>query len=390
MNRFLFLILVIFWGSCTPPKETMYQLPPLEDVVLYRINPRIFASENTFQVITHRLDSIKELGCNILWFMPVYPIGEVKDPSYLAKDYKAVNPEFGTINDFKRLVKEAHKRQLGIILDWTDVADLNYDNADLRQAMINAMKYWIKDSNVDGFCCNAADQVPYDFWVQCIDTLRSVPGKELLMLAGGTRKDHFIAGFDVNYGWDFVEQMQKVYQCGESASSLLQIHMEEYADVPKGKRKMRFITNPDESAKHSPVVEWINERGSMSAFVTVLFFPDVPMIYGSQEVGCRLDWNANPGLRNEYRKLTGIYNQHKALREGDFSFFPDDDILLFKRYNNHESYYILINTRNSSQIMELPDETAEQSFINLLTNRNLSLGSGITLQAFEYLILMKK
>ncbi|MDL2323484.1 alpha-amylase, partial [Bacteroidales bacterium OttesenSCG-928-A17] len=351
---------------------------------------------------------------------------------YAVKDYYGVNPEFGTLDDFKGLIAEAHKRNMGVIVDWVpnhtawdnewilnrdwytqdsigniihpegtnwdDVADLNFDNPDMRLAMIEAMKFWVTEVGVDGFRCDAVDFVPFDFLKQCNDSLRAIPGKNLLMLAEGSRKDHFEAGFDLNYGWDFAVQMRKVYQEGADASTLYQANIEEYAELPEGKLKLRFTTNHDEATKHSPIVEWVSEKGSMSAFASILFFPDVPMIYGSQEVGyptpinffhyVPVDWQANAALRNEYRKLMELYNNHTALRKGDFTFFPDKNILLFKRWNAaNETFYIAINTRNSTQNMELPDEMSDRPFINLYTNRKLSLENMITLQAFEYLIL---
>lgn len=431
-NLYLIISILLFLGCTTEKKET-FQLPELNDVVIYQINPRVFAPENSFNAILPHLDQIKELGCNILWFMPIYPIGEEKSKNspYSVKDYYGINPEFGTLDDFKTLIKESHKRNMGVIVDWvpnhtawdndwiqnrnwytqdslgnivhpegtdwTDVADLNFANPEMRLAMIDAMKFWVTQIGIDGFRCDAVDYVPYDFLKQCNDSLRAIPGKKLLMLAEGSRKDHFAAGFDLNYGWDFATQMRSVYQKGESATLLYEANAEEYKALPQGKLKLRFTTNHDESAKYSPIVEWVNERGSMSAFATILFFPDIPMIYGSQEIGypypinffhyVPIDWDANPGLREEYQTLMKIYNSHTSFRKGDFTFFPDEDILLFKRYYKNETFYVAINTRNSIQTMELPDEMANNIFVNRYTKRNLSLGNSITLQAFEYLIL---
>lgn len=438
MNRLLFLSLILFLASCTPKEEKRindnnYQLPALEDVVIYQINPRVFAPENSFQAIIPHLDEIKKLGCNIIWFMPIYPIGEEKSKNspYSVKDYKAVNPEFGKIDDIKLLIKEAHKKGLGVILDWvpnhtawdhawmenptwytqdslgnviypegtdwTDVADLNFDNQDMRLAMIDAMKFWAKDIGVDGFRCDAVDYVPYDFLKQCNDSLRAIPNKKLLMLAEGTRKDHFDAGFDLNYAWDFAEQMRKVYQADESAETLFEANQAEYEMIPKGKLKLRFTTNHDESSKHSPIVEWISEDGSMSAFTTIVFLPGCPMVYGSQEVGypnpinffeyVPVDWKANPELRNEYKTILAIHNENAGIRKGNLKTYPDENILLFKRYTDNENYFIAINTRNSEQQMKLPEEIANKQFVNLYTKRNISLGEILTLQEFEYLIL---
>lgn len=428
-----FLFLVVLMTACEKKEEAGYVIPEPEDVVIYQINPRVFAPEDSFQAVIPHLDEIKALGCNILWFMPIYPIGEerTKNSPYSVKDYYGVNAEYGTIDDFKRLLSEAHNRNLGVILDWVpnhtswdhawiknkdwytqdstgaiiypegtnwdDVADLNFDNAEMRMAMIDAMKYWVTEIGVDGFRCDAVDYVPFDFLKQCNDSLRAIPGKKLLMLAEGSRKDHFEAGFDLNYGWDFAVRMRKVYRDGEPAHTLFAANEEEYADLPPGKLKLRFTTNHDEAAKHAPVVEWINADGSMSAFAIIAYFPGCPMIYGSQEVGYPdpvnffhynpVDWNANPGLREKYRNLLAIHNGYEGLRKGKLAVYPDDHILLFERYTDTDRYLVAVNTRDTVQRMTLPETLAERYYVNLYTGRNITLGGQLKLQPFEYLIL---
>lgn len=434
MKRILyFFLLIVLITACDKKEKAGFMLPQLEDVVIYQINPRVFAPENSFQAIVPRLDEIKDLGCNIIWFMPIFPIGEekTKNSPYSVKDYYGVNAEFGTMDDFKLLISEAHNRGLGVILDWVpnhtswdnewvknkswytqdsigniifpegtdwdDVADLNFDNTEMRLAMIDAMKYWITEIGVDGFRCDAVDYVPFDFLKQCNDSLRAIPGRKILMLAEGSRKDHFDAGFDLNYGWDFAVQMREVYQKGEPAYTLFTANEEEYADLPEGKLKLRFTTNHDEAAKHAPVVEWINTKGSMAAFSIITFLPGCPMVYGSQEVGYpdpinffhynEINWNANPELREEYRKILAIHNHFEGLRRGELRVYPDSNILLFERYTGDERYLIAVNTRDTIQKMTLPEGLSNSQYINLYTDRNITLGEVVNLQSFEYLIL---
>lgn len=428
------LLLAVLITACEKKEKVSYAIPEPEDVVIYQINPRVFAPENSFQAIIPHLDEIKALGCNVLWFMPIYPIGEekTKNSPYSVKDYYGVNAEFGTMDDFKMLISEAHGRNMGVILDWVpnhtswdnvwienkdwytqdstgtivypegtdwdDVADLNFDNAEMRIAMIDAMKYWVTEVGVDGFRCDAVDYVPFDFLKQCNDSLRAIPDKKLLMLAEGSRKDHFEAGFDLNYGWDFVAQMRKVYQEGEPAYTLFTANEEEYEKLPPGKLKLRFTTNHDEAAKHAPVVEWVSVEGSMSAFSVITFLPGCPMVYGSQEVGYpepvnffhynEIDWNANPALREEYRNILAIHNDSESLRKGKLAVYPDEHILLFERYTaGKDRYLIAVNTRNTIQRMPLPESLSEKSYVNLYTGRNIMLGGQLELQPFEYLIL---
>ncbi|MDR0546235.1 MAG: alpha-glucosidase C-terminal domain-containing protein [Dysgonamonadaceae bacterium] len=431
-NILLSFVISLFLISCA--KKEAYVLPELTDVVIYQINPRVFAPENSFNAVVPHLDSIKELGCNILWFMPIYEIGEVntKNSPYCVKDYKSVNPEFGTMDEFKNLITLCHQKGMGVIVDWvpnhtawdnpwivnkdwytqdsigniiypadtdwTDVADLNFDNQDMRLAMIDAMKFWVNEVGVDGFRCDAVDYVPADFLKQCVDSLRAIPGKKLLMLAEGTRKDHFDSGFDLNYAWGFAHQMRQVYLKNEPASTLFAANTEEYEGIPAGKLKLRFTTNHDEAAKHAPIVEWVNTRGSMSAYATILFFPGVPMIYGSQEVGypndinffkhIEMDWTTNPELWQEYQKLLSIHNAGEGLRKGELKQVIDDrNVLMFERISDKETYTIAINVRDSVVTVALPEEICNKQYINLFSGENQTLNDSLTLQPFEYLIL---
>lgn len=437
IRLFSILLSVTLFCACSPQKgEVSYILPETRNVVIYQVNPRLFAPEKSFLAIISHLDSIQALGCNVIWLMPVFPIGEEmsKNSPYSVKDYTSINPEYGTLKDFKLLVREAHKRGLGVILDWvanhtawdnewiknegwytrdeqnsiiypegtdwTDVADLNYDNDEMRQAMIGAMSYWVKETGIDGFRCDVADFVPFDFWKECIYSLKQI-GKPLLMLAEGTREDHFEAGFDLSYGWDFAAGMREVYRDEIPAYKLFDIQREEYSAIPEGKRKLRFTTNHDEAAKESPLTEWCNREGSMSAFATIAFLPGCPLVYGSQEVGYpgpidffrhnEIDWKAEPDLKREYRKILTIRKLFDGLRSEGLTAYPDENILLFERFSDQaKKYLIAINTRISPQSMNLPENLAEKQYVNLKTRRNITLGKVLELQPFEYLILSEE
>src|SRR6266404_5994712 len=210
----------------------------VRDGVIYEIFPRVFSPKGDFNGVTARLDQLKDLGVNILWLMPIHPVGRLKAKGtigspYAVKDYFAINQDYGTAADLKRLVSEAHKRGLKVIIDivanhtswdsvmmktpafythdasgkiippmpdWSDVADLNYDNAPLRRYMIDMLKYWIREFDLDGFRCDAAGMVPTDFWEQArteLDALK--PG--LLMLAEWDNPALMARAFDVDYAW---------------------------------------------------------------------------------------------------------------------------------------------------------------------------------------------
>ncbi len=424
--------------SCNNQKsvsEEQFVLPATEDIVMYQINPRVFAPSNSLKAVTERIDSIRALGVNVMWIMPIYPIGEVKSKNspYSIKDYKAVAKEFGTIDDLKTLIDKCHESGMGVILDWvanhtswdnawikqhkdwytqengeiispkgwdwSDVADLNYDNKEMRKAMIDAMKFWIVETGLDGFRCDVADGVPADFWKEAIDSLRKAAGeRKIVMLAEGKREDNFtVGGFDLNYGWDYKDSLVSVFVKGASAENLFKADKEEYKILPEGKVKMRFTTNHDHSTIATPVKEFANERGSMAAYVATIFPHGGALVYGSQEVGydkpinffkyVAIDWTANPNLYKEYQHLIGIYNEYPALRKGKLVAHPDKDIMMFEKTDDDARFLIAVNVRNAEKSINTPAEWAEHDAEDMISGKKSKIGKTVKLKPFQYIIM---
>ena len=411
--------------ACRPQQEskpTAFQLPAVDDIAMYQVNPRVFAPRNSLNAVAARIDSISDLGVNIMWVMPIYPIGieKGKNSPYCISDYKAIAPEFGTIDDFKNLAKVCHEHGMGIILDWVanhtawdhpwlkahpewytrdekadtiicpqpwnweDVADLNYDNKDMREAMIDAMKFWIVEVGIDGFRCDVADGVPADFWKDAIGQLREAASpRKIVMLAEGKNVDNFtVGGFDMNYGWDYKDEIVKVWN-GAPASDLIKSDSAEYAQLPASKVKLRFTTNHDHATETEPCVQFTDDRGAMAAYVASIFPHGGALIYGSQEVGypepinffkyVPVDWTAKPEIYKEYKELIGLYNEHPALRKGKMTAYPDNDVLVFEKSDSNERFLILVNVRNEAKEVNIPDDWKK-------------LGDTVTLKPFEYRI----
>ena len=441
----LLVLLLVLYTSCKPKDHhaTMvtydYVLADPSDVVMYQINPRVFAPSNSLQAVTARLDTIQDLGVNVLWIMPIYPIGEVKSKNspYSVKDYKAVAPEYGTVDDLKHLVEECHNRDMGVILDWvanhsawdnkwltehpdwythdstgniifppgtdwTDVADLNYDNPEMRKAMVDAMCFWVDSVGVDGFRCDVADQVPVEFWRDCIRTLRSAAApRKLIMLAEGTNPENFAAGFDLNYAWEFMGAIDQVMN-GDKVGKLINVDKHEYENLSRGKFKLRFTTNHDEATKASPITQYGGVRASMAAFVATTMLHGGMLVYGSQEVGypetinffhyVPVNWSANPELRNEYKKLIAVYNEHPALRSSGKVFPFDDDennILCVDRVLNNDHVLVVVNVRDAVKSIDVPGIWANRNVTDLMTGEEKTLPSRLTLNPYQYLLLSK-
>ena len=444
LSLLLVLLLVLYTG-CKPKDHhaTMvtydYALADPSDVVMYQINPRVFAPSNSLQAVTARLDTIKDLGVNVLWIMPIYPIGEVKSKNspYSVKDYKAVAPEYGTVDDLRHLVEECHNRDMGVILDWvanhsawdnkwltehpdwythdsigniifppgtdwTDVADLNYDNPEMRKAMVDAMCFWVDSVGVDGFRCDVADQVPVEFWRDCIGKLRKAAApRKLIMLAEGTNPENFAAGFDLNYAWEFMGAIDQVMN-GDKVGKLVAVDKHEYENLSRGKFKLRFTTNHDEATKASPITQYGGVRASMAAFVATTMLHGGMLVYGSQEVGypetinffhyVPVNWSANTELRNEYKKLISIYNEHPALRSSGKVFPFDDDennILCVDRVLNNDHVLVVVNVRDAVKSVDVPGIWANRTVTDLMTGEEKTLPSRLTLNPYQYMLLGK-
>ena len=423
--------------GCRPAQEQVaFKMPAVDDIAMYQVNPRVFAPENSLNAVAARIDSISELGVNMMWVMPIYPIGieKGKNSPYCIRDYKAIAPEFGTIDDFKNLAKVCHEHGMGLILDWVanhtawdhpwvkehpdwythdekadtiihprpwdwfDVADLNYDNQDMRAAMIDAMKFWIVEVGIDGFRCDVADGVPADFWKDAIGQLRAAAGgRKILMLAEGKNLDNFtVGGFDMNYGWDYKDGLVKVFK-GAPAQELINADMLEYHNLPAGKVKLRFTTNHDHSTEATPCVEFTNDRGAMAAYVASIFPHGGALIYGSQEVGypepinffkyVPVDWTAKPEIYQEYKKLIEIYNKHSALRKGTIKAWPDKDVFIFEKHDKKETILVIVNVRNKAKTIQVPDNWKGRKAKDLVTEKDYQLDASLTLEPFQYLIL---
>jgi len=443
----LLLGLMVLIVACKPgshqatDEADVFAVPEVSDVVLYQVNPRVFAPSNSLKAVTARLDTIADLGVNMLWIMPIYPIGEEKSKNspYSVRDYKAVAPEFGTIKDLQDLVTACHERGMGVILDWvanhtawdnewlkqhpdwythdstghiiyppgtdwTDVADLDYNNKEMRAAMIDAMRFWVDSVGIDGFRCDVADQVPVDFWREAITALRVAANpRKLIMLAEGANPENFDAGFDLNYAWEFMGAIAEVMKGDAKVGKLVEVDKHEYADLKADKFKMRFTTNHDEATKASPITQYGGQRASMAAFVATTMLHGGMLVYGSQEVGypetinffhyVPVNWNANPELRNEYKKIIAVYNAHPSLRSsGKVHPFDDDqnNVLCVERVLNNDNVLVMVNVRGDAHSYQLPAMWANRTVTNLMTGEQVELKEWFPLQPYQYLLFSYK
>ena len=412
-------------------------VPDRRDVTLYQVNMRVFSKEGNFKGVSDRLDSIKVLGINVIYLMPIYPVGQLNSTNspYCVRDYKAVNNEFGSLDDLRNLVARAHKRNMAVILDWvpnhtafdnvwtsnkswylqdssgniisppgtgwSDVAQLNFKNADMRIAMISAMKYWVLTANIDGFRCDYADGPPVDFWKQAIDTLRYIPSHKLLMMAEGARSENFVAGFDYNFGFRFFEDLKKIYANDRSVLSIDSLNVSDYKEATDGQQMIRYVTNHDvNSSDGTPLELFGGEKGSIAAFIIAAYMKSVPMIYNGQEVGTpyrlvfpftskKIDWTINPALTAEYKKIIAFRNSSAAIRRGEVTSYTTHDVCAFTKKSGKEKVLVIVNLRDIPVNYNLPATLKSSTWKNAMKQGKVTLSGNIKLPAYAYLVLKK-
>ncbi len=428
------LLALLFFGCKydVVPETEQFTIPAVEDIVMYEVNVPAMSSNHDFAGVIDRLDEIEALGINTIWLMPTYPVGVVNSfgSPYCIKDYTGVNPSMGNLDDLKLLISEAHKRDIAVILDWvanhtswdnawinnagwyttnaagdiispagttwTDVADLNFSNADMRLAMIAAMKYWVEEVGIDGYRCDAADFVPFDFWKQAIDSLNAIEGKDLILLAEGARADHFTAGFQMNFSWSFLSTVKNVFTLNSYVSTLFSTNTSEYAVVPTGGQKLRFITNHDETNINTAPNVYGGQDAAVAASVITYYLQGVPLVYCGQEVGISsssaygnaLNWTINPDILAQYNAILQFYKSSFALRIGTLQTYSNANVAIFKKYLADEAVLTIVNARDINQTVTI-DATLQGEWTNAITNEPVILGESIDMLPYAYLILKK-
>lgn len=426
-----------------PPDNTPVQygtpfanVPAPADAVIYQVNIRAFSPQGNFQGVIPRLDSIRALGANVIYLMPVYPIGSVKavNSPYCIKDYTSVNPEFGTLNDLRALVDGAHSRNMSVILDWVanhtawdnpwitqhkdwylqdaggqvisppnmgwnDVAQLNFSNTVMRLEMIKAMKSWVYTANVDGFRCDYTDGPPLDFWKQAIDTLRNIKTHKLLLMAEGSRSTNYTVGFDYNFGFGFFGQLKAIYASNRSVQSIDSVNNVEYANASGSQQIIRYISNHDvNGAEGTPLELFGGEKGSLAAFTIAACMKSVPMIYNGQEVGMaaripfpftsvKIDWTRNPHTTAEYKRIIALRNGSGAIRRGQLTSYSSADVCVFTKVLNNEKVLVVANLRNAPVAYTVPAAVAG-NWKNSADGVTTAINGTLNLAPYEYRILL--
>jgi glycosidase len=422
------------------PSPTTPRVVSLNDAVMYEIFVRNFSPQGTFSAIIPRLRNIKSLGVNIIWLMPVQPSGKENKKGtygspYAIQDYYAIDPAAGTPANFQQLIDSIHALGMNIIIDlvanhtawdnlwvkqhpdwythdstgkivppvadWTDVADLNYDNKDLRKEMINVMKFWVQKYNIDGYRCDAAEMVPDDFWKDAITQVSQL--RPVLMLAEGAKPQLYADGFDMTYGWDVYGTMKKIWQGKTTAWALDSALQREKTQYGSNYHPIRFITDHDENSwDNVPEKVFMTADGAKAAFITMMTLPGIPFLYNGQEVNYptrinlfekySIDWSANPQTVKFYSSALQFYRKSNVLEKGSLIILKpmDNHVLVYTRNLAQDQLLVIVNTSDTTQTVSVPATWQKKNTEDVLSKNNILLKAQLPLKAYEYHILMMK
>lgn len=439
LNILMLTALILGAVSCTEKPDDKPVRDPNEkpdaSYVFYEANPRVFATSNQLNAITARLQNIKDLGVDVIWLMPICEQGKEKaiGSPYCIKDFKKVHPQYGTLEDLKNLVNSAHTLGMKVILDWianhtswdnpwtknkgwhstdasgniisppgfnwTDVADLNFGNAEMRAAMKDAMAYWVTEAGVDGFRCDYAEGVPQDFWTDALAYLRSIK-PEIILLAEGDKSWIYEVGFDIMYAWSFPNALEKVFKGNSGAASIFDAFNNDMSNVPKGKTRMRYIINHDTASEQSPLALYGGERGAMAAFVMATMLEGCPLIYSSQEIGYSkslsffnnnvMKWDSNKSYTDEYIKVMKAYNSTRDVRVSDPVLANTGNVAKMTYTNSiGESLVVMVNTKNEKATVKVPLAVAGKEVTDLMTGETVVAATAIDMEPYQYFIYRK-
>jgi len=433
----------------------------LETAVIYEANIRQYSPEGTFEEFTKDIPEIKKLGVKIIWLMPIFPISETKRKAtggvdskfasefpkeeqskylgsyYAVSDFTKINPEFGTIEDFRKLLKTAHENGIYVILDWvpnhtgwdhtwlktnpdfytkndkgevtypkgtdwTDVADLNYDNIKLQEAMISDMLYWLHKENVDGFRCDVAGSVPISFWQKAIPELRAE--KEIFMLAEAWEPELLKGNlFDMAYAWDGHHLFNGLAKGEKSIEDLKEYIKNTYNErYENDDILMNFVTNHDENSWNGTIKERMGERAEILTALSYML-PGMPLIYSGQEydLSHRLKFfekDSIPKLKGKsfalLEELGKLKNTNVALNGGKekatFEVLDaGNNMFALERSKNGKTILFIANLSKYSTKFSLSRKGKYQDF---LSNEYFELNGNdeaIGFSAFQYKILVK-
>ncbi len=465
-SYFLMFGLLIYVFSCQQGNQQIEQLESEKttaeeegtdlnwekDDVIYEVNIRQYTEEGTFDAFSEHLPRLKEMGIDILWIMPIHPISETKRKGtlgsyYAATDFRGINPEFGTLEDFKEMVNQSHALGMRVILDWvpghtgwdhawieehpdwylkgkdgeitdplnpdgtsmgwTDIADLDYNNQAMREAMTNEMIYWMEEADIDGFRMDAAWDVPQDYWEECLSTLRKEDPTIFLLAEADLfplRKTEEL--FDMTYAWAMQHYLIEIAHGKEEISKIDEWYQIQKDSFATG-YSMQFVTNHDKNSWDGTDQEMMGE-GVDAMTVLTFTLEGMPLIYSGQEAGLNkrleffekdlIDWKDFP-KQDFYTTLIDLKHRNSALWNGKWGAErvlidtgEEEGIYAFYRKKADDVVIVVLNLSKQTHDFTLKMEDLTGEYNNVFANSTVTVESKLTMSMapWDYLVLSNK
>ena len=404
---------------------------------IYEVNIRQYTAEGTFQAFSKHLPRLKDMGVEILWLMPITPIS-VKErlgtlgSYYACSSYVGINPEFGTLSDFKELVEYAHSLGLKIIIDWVanhtgwdhewtksnpdfytkdaegnfcerngweDVIDLDYYNVDMREEMISSMRYWVKEFDIDGFRCDMAHLVPLNFWKAARTHCDTI--KPLFWLAE-CEDVRYHDVYDISYAWNWMHVTEKFAKNEATTNDIYNV-LHDYSNYPEHALKLFFTSNHDENSWNGTEIEKYGQAAKGFAVFTSTWRKGLPLIYSGQESPNRkrleffnkdqIVWNHPTELHDFYKTLLAFHKSN-AVANGETFNLPSHHpkVISYLRRFENEVVLVILNLGGDNKIkFDVEHEWLVGEFKNVFSGMSFNFNKKeyFELMAYDYVIYKK-
>lgn len=451
-NRFLLITMLFAFavGSCNDGQKqeattsAVAEVQPLHPAWsgqsnIYEVNLRQYSGSGSIKEFEKHLPRLKDMGVEILWFMPVTPIGvegrKEKGTDlgsyYAVRDYQAFNPEFGTMDDWKSFVVHAHDMGFKVITDWvpnhsaidnhwmkmhpnfyekdstgniiiphgwSDVRKLNYNDRELRDSMIAAMKFWVTETGIDGFRCDVAEDVPADFWKECIDSLKKI--KHVFMLAEGEKPELHKAGFDETYTWDMMRVTTDVVAGKKTVAQMDSAINAGLQRFPADAYRMYFTANHDENSWNGTEFEKYKDAYKTFAVFSQTMYQSVPLIYSGQEnmnkkrlkffVKDTINWQGGFEMAPFYKTMLGLRKRNPALAaEASFrrlNSSADTAIYSYQREMNGHKVVVILNLSKQPQRFTIKEIEGEPLNVFMGVKEKISSTHEFSVEPWGYIV----
>jgi len=428
-------------------KDSEFKTPDwIHTTNIYEVNVRQYTPEGTFTAFALELPRLKEMGVQTIWFMPLTPIAQKNKKGsmgsyYACSDYTSFNPEFGTKDDFVKLVKQAHAMGFRVIIDWVanhtgwdhiwtkehpdyylkdsltndykiasgmdDIIELDYDNPALRKAMIDAMLFWVKECDIDGFRCDLAFWVELPFWKEARKELDAVKPLFWLGEFDELENPEYGEAFDASYTWTWMHRTEDFYRKKLPLDSLYTV-LKKYDDLGDSTMRAWFTTNHDENSWNGTEYEKYGDM-AMALAVFSATWNGIPLLYSGQELPNKkrinffdkdtIHWTGNNELNDFYKTLLNLHSDNPALRAGDSSVqtfriktTDSKHVFVYLRKKGSKEVLVVLNLSKQNNLhFEILDEKVSGIFKNAFSGaaNDFTKEKSFEMQGWEYLVYEK-